>query len=115
MKALRFLWHQHRAALLVFTLALVAVVFFGTRVSMMWVYWSDPAHQDQPIAGWMTPGYIAQSYGVELDVIRAALALDADSPRRMPLEEIARRSGDDRAELVAAIEAAVAAVRASDQ
>lgn len=111
MKALRFLWRRHRAAVLIFTLALAAVLFFGTRVTMRWVYWNDPAHQDQPIAGWMTPGYIAQSYGVDMEVIRAALALDADSPHRQPLDEIARASGADRADLVAAIEAAIAAER----
>jgi hypothetical protein len=113
MKALRFLWLQHRAALLVFTVALVAVAFFGTRVTMRWVYWSNPAHQDQPIAGWMTPGYIAQSYGVEMDLVRAALALDEASPHWMPLDEIARQSGDDRDDLIAAIEAAIATARAS--
>jgi len=111
MKALRFLWHRHRAALMLFTLALAAVLFFGTRVTMRWVYWNDPAHRDQPIAGWMTPGYIAQSYGVEMEVIQAALALDADSPHRLPLDEIARMSGADRADLVAAIEAAIATAR----
>ena len=112
MNALRFLWRQHRAALLIFMLALFGVVFFGARMTMMWVYWSNPAHQDQPIEGWMTPGYIAQSYGVDMDVIREALALDENSPHRMPLDEIARASGASRADLVAEIEAAIATARA---
>lgn len=113
MNALRFLWRHHRAGLVLFAAALVAVLFFGTRVTMRWVYWNDLAHQDQPIAGWMTPGYIAQSYGVDMDVIRAALALEADSPHRQPLDELARERGVDRADLVAAIEAAIAAERSA--
>lgn len=113
MNGFRYLYHNHRFALGIFGLALIAMLFFATRFAVHWVYWNDPLHQNQPIAGWMTPGYIAQSYGVEIDVIRAALDLTEDSPRRVPLDEIAQQHGLTRADLVAEIEAAIAAFRLS--
>lgn len=113
MSTLRYLYRNHRFALGIFGLAFVAMLFFAVRFTVHWVYWQDPLHQNQPIAGWMTPGYIAQSYGVEIEVIRAALDLTEDSPRRVGLDDIAQLRGLTRADLIAEIEAAIAATRSS--
>lgn len=120
MSALSYLWTRHRVALIAFGLALALTLFFAVRFVMHWVYWSDPAHRDQQIEGWMTPGYVAHSYDVSPEVIRdslrALLAQQADALPRggMTLQQIARATGTDLDQLSAALLAAIAAERARD-
>jgi len=56
------LWRTHRIVLLAFVVAVGAAGFFGFKSAAAYVYWMDPAHQDQRIEGWMTPRYVANSY-----------------------------------------------------
>ena len=88
------LWATHRFALMAFAVALAALGYFGVRTVSATIYWMDPAHQDQPLAGWMTPRYVGQSYNLPRDVVLEALMMDPDAPpRRISLNEIATQNG----------------------
>ncbi|MEJ6398090.1 hypothetical protein [Yoonia sp. 208BN28-4] len=88
-----FLWQFHRPLLLVFCLILGALGFFGVRTVSAAIYWADPAHQEQPLAAWMTPRYVSRSYQIPPEVLEEALFLDPDAPiRRVSLGQIAKEN-----------------------
>lgn len=108
--ALRYLWAHHRWGMIGFAAALVVVVVFALRLMLFTIYWADPAHRNQPIAGWMTPGYIARSHDVDLAVIRAALPITPAA--RSTLAEIAAQTSIPLPVLIAHIEDAMRAADA---
>ena len=112
---IRHLWANHRPALLAFVAALAALGFFGVKTITSAVYWMDPAHQNQPIAGWMTPRYVAQSYGLPADVLAPALFLEQGPPRRLSLDTIMEEQGVSLADLQARIDAATETYRAENR
>ena len=114
MSALGRLWREHRLVLLAFAAALAVTLFFTVRTAVFWVYWSDPARRDLAIESWMTPGYVAQSWQVEREVVGAALGLDPGEARGRTLEEIAAARGVTLAELEAALMAAIAEARTGE-
>lgn len=113
MSPLARLWHEHRLALLVFVAAAAMALFFGVRTAVFWVYWSDPAHRDMAIEGWMTPGYVARSWQVEREVVGEALGLAPGTGGRLTLAEIAAARDVSLDEIEAGLMAAVAAARAA--
>jgi hypothetical protein len=70
---IRHLWQTHRFALMAFIVALCALGFFGVRTISSTIYWMDPDHQNQALAGWMTPRYVMRSYQLPPDVLGPAL------------------------------------------
>jgi hypothetical protein len=106
--ALGFLWARHRWAVLGLGLAMVIAAGFAVRLVVFTIYWSDPAHRDLPVEGWMTPGYIAHSHGLDPLDLRESLGL---APGRTTLAEIAARRGVPVETVVAEVEAALAAAR----
>ncbi len=113
---IRRLWQKNRLALIAFGVALCALGYFGVKTVGAMIYWMDPAHQEQALAGWMTPRYVAQSYGLPREYLMEALFIDKDAPpRRVSLDKIADENGVTLAELQARIDAAVAAWRASPE
>ena len=103
------LWRTHRLALFGFVIAMAALGFFTVRTITSTIYWMDPAHQHQPLAGWMTPRYVAQSYDLPREAVLEALYLSADAtPRRISLDTIAAQNGVTLADLQARIDAASA-------
>ena len=86
------LWRTQRLALIAFLLALSVTGFFATRFIASSIYWADPAHRNVQIEGWMTPGYIARSYRVPPEVVRAALGLRREDGRQTIAEIAARRA-----------------------
>jgi hypothetical protein len=78
---------HHRIAFAAFLTLLCIAFFFAFKVNAAEVYWNDPRHQDQPLAAWMTPRYVAQSYNIPPEVIGCALFFDpTEAPRcRRPL------------------------------
>ncbi|MBF9035621.1 hypothetical protein HKCCE2091_15340 [Rhodobacterales bacterium HKCCE2091] len=112
---LAYLWRTNRVALAAFAATLLLVVFFAVRFTLFAVYWSDPDHREQPIEGWMTPGYVARSWHVDTDVIRAALPPPPDEtlPGRLTFARIAAENGIPLPDLIAGVEAAIADARAA--
>jgi hypothetical protein len=97
-----------------FLLACAVTLFFAGRLVFFTIYWTT--HQEMPVQGWMTVGYVARSWGLEpleLDA-EAGLPLPEEKRRAQPLSEIARDRGVPVAEVIAEVEAAVAALRARE-
>ncbi len=110
MPPLAFLWARHRWAVIGLGLALLAVAAFTVRLVVLAVYWSDPAHGDHRVEGWMTPGYVAHSRGLDRLALRDALGLEPGM--RVTLEEIAASRGVPVDAVIAEVEAAVSEARA---
>lgn len=109
MRALRRLWAEQRLALVAFLVALSLAGFFGGRMISRALYWADPAHHRQAPEGWMTPGYIARSWHIEVQAVDALLGIE-DARKlveddRPTLEAIAEKLGVPVADLIARLEA----------
>lgn len=119
MKALTILWHRHRLLLSAFVLTTLIALFFATRFLISVLYWSDPAHRDQPLEGWMTIGYVAHSYDVPRDKLIEMLKLappeGKDRKTRPNLEQIAEDRGQTFDALKAEIDAAILTLRNQEQ
>jgi hypothetical protein len=100
----RIEWRQV-AVSVAFLLSVTVAVIFVVRAVRPAIYWHY--HQDEPIRGWMSVGYVAHSYHVPPHVLYRALGLPHKPPDRRPLREIAKaqkRSMDEiRALLLDAI------------
>ena len=97
-----------------FVVALCTLGFFGARSLAATIYWMDPAHQDQPLAGWMTPRYVARSYKLPPEVLGEALFLvKGETPRRISLEALAAENDTTLDALQSRIDAAAAEWRAA--
>jgi hypothetical protein len=105
------LWRQHRLALIGFVLAAAVTLVFALRTITGMIYWSDPAHRNQRLEGWMTPFYIARSWHVPPQELGKALALDPPKGRPLRLEDIARTRGQPLDELIAEVETAIEVLR----
>lgn len=105
-------WAEQRWLLLAFLAAVLVAAFFALRLVIFTIHWSDPARREQPPAGWMTPGYVAHSWGVDRKVVLEALGLPDPAlgleGRRATLEEIARARGVPLAQLLADLAVALA-------
>lgn len=106
------LWRRHPVLTLAFALALVAVGFFGVRaltfaVTLAW-------RAEQPVAAWMTPRYIERTYGLPRAALDAILQVDRAGEAGLPVDALARASGRPLADVLAELEAAVAAHEARD-
>ncbi len=110
--ALRRLWRDHRLLLAGFVLALAVMLFFAVRSVMFWVYWADPAHREEPIAGWMTPRYVSHSWSIPPEVLRDALAVPAET-KRLTIDALAEARGVPTEEIIRQIEEIIAAHRAT--
>ena len=103
---------RHALLGLAFALAFLLTLFFLVRLVVSTIVWSDPANLDQPIAGWMTPRYVVNSWQVTPEIVGAALGLEGVAAGRMiTLEEIAARQGRPLEAVVSDLEAAIAAAR----
>ena len=110
---IRHLWLTHRFALMAFIVALCALGFFGVRTISSTIYWMDPDHQNQALAGWMTPRYVMRSYQLPPDVLGPALFLVKDAAqRRISLDTIAAENGLTMDDLQIRIDVAAAQMRA---
>lgn len=109
LNAVGYLWRHHRMALVALGLVCALAAFFAIRLAVFTLYWADPAHQAPRIEPWMTPGYVARAWDVDVDVIRAALPVTAQASTggRLTLDEIAATSGVALPAIIAALEAAI--------
>jgi len=110
---IKYLWANHRTILLAFVGVLAILTFFGVKTLSAMIYWSDPAHQDQNIAPWMTPRYVSLSYKLPPEVLGPVLFLEKDAPpRRVSIGTIAADNHLTLAELQTRIDEAAAQWRA---
>ena len=87
LKMKKLTWRQSMVAV-AFLLSLSVAIFFVVRAVRPLIYWHY--HQDEPIRGWMTMGYVAHSYRVPRHVLHSALGLPDKPPDKRPLREIAK-------------------------
>ncbi|WP_108482201.1 hypothetical protein [Oceaniglobus ichthyenteri] len=106
------IWRRRPVASLLFIVALVVTLGLTTRSVLFAVYWADPAHRDQVVAGWMTPRYIAYSWKIPPAVIQDALGDTLLPGRRLTLDDLSAERGVPVGDLIARIEAAIARHRA---
>jgi hypothetical protein len=107
------LWAHNRYLLIAFVLAICLAGFFGVRSVSQFIYWSDPARQDQTLAGWMTPRYVGRSYDIPPEIVKEALGLPQQgAPRRVSLETLSEENGISLKEMQAQIDVAAARWRA---
>ncbi len=102
------LWRHNRLALLAFVGVVCVAGFFGFKSASQFIYWNDPRHQDQPLAGWMTPRYVGQSYNIPPEIVLQALDIVNDGPpRRITLDRLADEQGITLDEMQTRVESAV--------
>lgn len=108
------LWAHNRLLLVAFVVVICLACFFGLRAGGQFIYWSNPDHQDQTLAGWMTPRYVSQSYNVPPEVVQSAFDMADDGPpRRVSLETLATEKGMRMEDMQKRIDDAVDAWRAA--
>jgi hypothetical protein len=105
LRSLGHLWLRQRVLLVLFVLALGLTGFFVVRLVVVSIHWSNPAHHDAVIEGWMPLRYVARSWDVPPEVLGAALGLRAVA--RLTVADIAAARGSTveavRADLLEAI------------
>jgi len=114
MHTIKDYWQHHRLLLLGFVATLAVTLFFLTRLITATHYWSDPAHRDVAISGWMTPRYIARSYRIDPELLFDAIDIDPAPGRPLTLRDIADATGRSLPDLTAALQSAISAARADD-
>ncbi len=114
MKMVAAAWRRHPWLTTAFALALAATLALAVRLIVFTIYWADPTHRDRALEGWMTPGYIALSWDLDRDAVRAAIGVEVPSGQHLTLEEIAERRGEPLEGLIDRVEALIAVERAGD-
>ena len=96
-------------------LSLVASLGFGASAALFWINRPPIAERNQPVAAWMSPRYVARSWGLPPEVVLDAI----EAPRPRPegpvsLKRIAEIRGVPVEEVIADLEAAITAFRATE-
>lgn len=114
MKRLFTAWQARPWLTSAFLLACAVTLFFAGRLVFFTAYWAT--HQEIPVQPWMTVGYVARSWGLDPRELDAVAGLPVPEVKGHPqtLSDIARERGVPVAEVIAAVEAAVAELRARE-
>lgn len=107
---MRSTFRRHPLLASAFVLFTVLAVFFAGRLAYRVVYWST--HREQPVAEWMTVGYIGHSWHLDPRAIDAAAGLPPPAGHPLTLGEIAQQRGVPAREVIASVEAAIARLQA---
>ena len=110
---MRRLWATAPQASPILALALAASLFFGARAALYWID-ASRVEREQPVAAWMTPRYIAQSWRVPPGVIIEALGAQRSPERPINLRQLADPRGVQVEAVIAAAEAAIAEFHAEN-
>jgi hypothetical protein len=105
MNRIRLLWKQNKLLLAAFLVAAVATVFFAVRTVVFTLYWNNPDHRQQALEAWMTPQYVAYSYGLERDDVVRALGMEPGAGLRFGMGDIAAQQNVTLQDLQARISA----------
>ncbi|WP_127049045.1 hypothetical protein [Pseudorhodobacter sp. E13] len=100
---------RRKAMLAVFVIAAGLTVFFITRAIFFAVFWMDPERGLHPVEPWMTPRYIGRTYDLPRADLQEILHLTPGETPRVPLEKLAQQRGIPVEDLIAEIEALIAA------
>ncbi|WRH60962.1 MAG: hypothetical protein RSE12_11155 [Fuscovulum sp.] len=109
---IRRFWRKSPALTLAFGLALAATLFFGGRAVLFAVTLNY--RSEKPIAGWMTPRYIARTYGLDREDLAVLLSTVDKDDLRQPLYTIAREQGVPVTDLIAPVQEAIDALDAAE-
>jgi hypothetical protein len=109
------LWRKHPYLVAAFALALALTLFFAGRFVVQVAYWSDPAHRNQTVQGWMTVGYVGRSWGLDPREIDDIAGLPRPEGHPKPLVEIAAERGVPVTDLIAEVEAAIVTLKAREK
>ncbi len=111
---LKNLWQNHKLSLLAFVLAAAVTLIFAVRLVVMTVYFSNPAHQNQPLEGWMTPRYVAHSYDLTAKELEQVLGIDPTGVPRIHLKDLLEDQGITLQELQARLDAVTTARKTAE-
>ncbi len=110
---LRRAWREQRPLLIAFVAALGLMLGFAVAEFRSVERWVGPEGADPPIAGWMTPRYVAHAWDVPPEVVAEALALGRDGTgKRVTLRDLAAARGVALETMAADLEAAILRHRA---
>ncbi len=112
--ALRRIWKAAPIATVILGGALLVGAFFAVRLVAFTIYWSDPAHRNQAIEPWMTPGYVAHSWGIPREALFQAIDLPPRPGHPQSIEELAAERGVSVSDLEAQVMAAIEAFRTAN-
>ena len=100
------LFGRHPYLMSVLVLSLCLALFFAGRFTLRAIYWET--HQKEPVAGWMTVGYLGRSWGLDPREIDRLAGLPLPEGRPLTLEEIAEIRSLPVTQVIAEVEAAIA-------
>lgn len=108
------LWRQRPKLTSAFVLASALTLFFAARFLSSAIYWANPAHQNQTVQGWMTIGYVAQSWHLKADQLDALARLPGPQVKGHPqsIREVAKDRGVSETAVIAEVEKAIMALQA---
>jgi hypothetical protein len=104
---LRFLIRQHPLPTALLVAALAGLLWFATSFVREVLYFSDPAHQQQDLALWMSPRYVGKSWDLPPEVIVRTMELQPDHAQPT-LRDVINHLGITLEELQSRVEAAKA-------
>ena len=102
---IRRIWKRNPVLSLAFVLAVAACLFFTGRATLFAV--NLYFRSEKPVAGWMTPRYIALAYGLEGEELARILAPATRDDARVPLYSLADTADIPLADLIAELQAAI--------
>lgn len=108
---MRRLWRAHPRLLLAFLAATGLALYFAGRLIWATVYWAE--HRHEAVQPWMTVGYVGRSWQLDPRAIDALAGLPLPDGNPLTLQEIADARGVPVADVIAAVEAAIAALGAA--
>lgn len=97
-----------------FAVALALTLFFAGQFAVRVIYWSNPAHHNQQVEGWMTVGYIGKSWGLDPREIDAEAGLPLPEGHPLTLQQIATARGVPVEEIIAEVQAAILRMKARE-
>ena len=104
------LFGRHPFVMSILALSFCLALFFAGRFTLRAIYWE--AHRQEPVAAWMTVGYLGRSWGLDPREIDARAGLPLPNGRPLTLEEIAAIRSVPVAQVITEVEAAIAALLA---
>lgn len=102
---------RHPFLVAAFVLAFCLSAFFATRIIVRTIYFAQ--HREEPVAGWMTVGYVGRSWGFDPRDIDARAGLPVPAAGHpLTLDQIAQDRGVPVSTIIAEVQAVLAQMQA---